>query len=192
MTFYGFSRKFCGFLRFSTLFSKVFSRVFSKVFLLYALRTCKLFLLFSSAVLAFCKCAGGGFWAPRFSKKNAIPFAVLSSAYFAPTLFSSAVLAFCMCAGGGFWVPRFSKKMLTRLLCTLLPTLRRPRPAPPLGTRTWFSHAYSSAARFRQDTRAQTTCLTPDFAVAVLWLADTQGPCFHHLPCSLLPTLVMQ
>ena len=62
------------------------------------------------SVLAFCKRAGAGFWVSRFSKKNANPFAVLSSAYFAPTLFSSAVLAFCKCAGGGFWVPRFSKK----------------------------------------------------------------------------------
>ena len=90
-----------------------------------------------------------------------------------------------------FGFPDFQSKMLPHLPCSLLPTLRRrpfpcsllptlrrPRPAPPLGTRTWFSHAYSSAARFRQDTRTQTKCLTPDFAVAVPWLADTWAtPC---------------
>ena len=82
------------------------------------------------------------------------------------------MLAFCK------WFPDFQRKMLTHLPCSLLPTLRRPRPARPLGTRAWFSHAYSSAARFRQDTRTQTKCLTPDFAVAVLWLADTLAtPC---------------
>ena len=119
-------------LRFSTLFSKVFSRVFSRSF--SSMR--------SAHASFFCS------------------FLVL-------------VLAFCKCAGGGFGFPDFQRKMLTHLPCSLLPTLRRPRPAPPLGTRTWFSHADSSAARFRQDTRTQTKCLTPDFAVAVLWLADS-------------------
>ena len=132
-----FSRKFCGFLRFSTLFSKAFSRVFSRSF--SSMRSARASFFCSFLVLC--------------SHSASVP-----------------VEAF------GF--PDFQRKMLTHLPCPLLPTLRRPRPAPPLGTRTWFSHAYSSAARFRQDTRTQTKSLTPDFAVAVLWLADTWAtPC---------------
>ena len=152
--FQGFSNKFCGFLRFSTLFSKVFSRVFSrKLSSMRSARTsffCSFLMLYSHSgsvpVEAF------GF--PDFQRKMLTHLPCFLLPILRRYSFLS-VLAFCKWAGGGFWVPRCSKKNLIHLPCSLLPTLRRARSALPLETRTWFSHAHNSAARFRQNTRAQ-------------------------------------
>ena len=104
--FLGFSKVFVRFTHAFHAFFEGFSRIFSG---------------FSRK---FCGCLGAPccFWVPRFSKKNANPFAVLSSAYFGDAVTDhvsrGSVLFF------GF--PDFSKKKLTHLAaCGLAPGGRR-------------------------------------------------------------------